>query len=87
MLSSMVSICAGGMTVRMSSSMRANRFSVSSMRVPGVPRTCSLMSPASTLGKKSRPTSGNRNSEAVTNDRKAVMARDRLASAQASQPP
>ena len=54
---------AGGMTPRMVSSMRAMRFSVSSMRVPGGPRTWSLMRPASTLGKKSRPTSGKSESE------------------------
>ncbi len=46
------------MTVRIVSSICANLRSVSSMRVPGTPRTCSLMRPASTVGKKSRPTSG-----------------------------
>jgi len=56
--SSMVSISSGGITVRIVRSIAASRFSVSSMRVPGTPRTCSLMSPASTVGKKSRPMSG-----------------------------
>src|SRR6202142_3710548 len=59
-MSSMVWISWAGMTPRMVSSTRAMRFSVSSMRVPGGPRTWSFRSPASTEGKKSRPTRGKR---------------------------
>ncbi len=58
--SSSVSISSAGMTPRIVRSIAAIRFSDSSMRVPGGSRQCSLISPASTDGKKSRPTSWNR---------------------------
>ena len=43
---------SAGSRARIVSSIVAKRCSVSSMRVPGAPRTCSLMSPASTRGEE-----------------------------------
>jgi len=87
MMSSIVWVSSRGMTFRMESSICANFRSVSSMRVPGTPRTCSLMSPASTVGKKSRPTSGNRASETPTKARKPETTSARCCRVQPSHAP
>ncbi len=88
MLSSIVWISAAGMTVRIESSICANLRSVSSMRVPGTPRTCSLMRPASTLGKKSRPDEREGGPcDAATKATKPETTSARRSSAQASQLP
>ena len=58
MLSMMLEISLGGICSRMKPSIRSQRFAVSSIRVPARARRCSLNCPASTLGKKSRPSQG-----------------------------
>lgn len=83
MLSINVSICDGGMTCLISSSISTKRRSVSSIRVPGWPRACSLMRPASTDGKKSWPSSGNRLSDATNRNRNAPIVMPRCLSASA----
>ena len=87
MLSSIVAISSGGMTVLIVSSIAAKRFSLSSIRVPGGPRTWSFTSPASTVGKKSRPMSGKSASERQTKPRKPATVVFRRARASARKPP
>ena len=56
----MVSISCSGMMARMPFSTWATSSSVPSMRVPVGARKCSFISPASTEGKKSVPTTNTR---------------------------
>src|SRR2546426_8267245 len=61
-------ISPGGIVARISSSTALKICSVVSMRVPVVARTCRRNCPASTVGKKSRPTQGNARSEEHTSE-------------------
>jgi hypothetical protein len=79
----MVSISSAGITPRIVRSIAAIRFSLSSSRVPGAPRTWSLMRPASTVGKKSRPTSEIKDSEPAISSVNATTTNARCCSAHA----
>ncbi len=57
-LSRMVATSSGGMTARMRASTAATMRAVSSSRVPTGARRCRRICPASTCGKKSRPSHG-----------------------------
>ena len=78
MLSMMLEISLGGICSRMKPSIRSQRLAVSSMRVPARARRCSLNCPASTLGKKSRPSQGTSSTNEPTHtDGKAPQERAR----------
>ncbi len=66
MLSMMLEISLGGICWRMKLSIRSHRPAVSSIRVPARARRCSLNCPASTRGKKSRPSQGTRSTNEPT---------------------
>ena len=58
----------------MRSSMRWNSAALSSMREPTGARTCSVIWPASTDGKKLRPRNGTSSIDSATQTRKPIIA-------------
>ncbi len=74
MLSRITLICCAPTSCLMRLSTAAKSCCVLSRRVPGGARTCRRICPASTCGKKSRPSSGNSSSETSIKPRKAPPA-------------
>ena len=84
MLSTIAAISRDGMISRIAFWRAANWLAASSTRVPTGARACIRIRPASTVGKKLRPSIGARANEASTNAMKPAMKVLRLARAIAS---
>ncbi len=84
MLSTIEDSSDGGIVSRIFFSTSANIAEAVSMRVPTGGRTCRVICPESTEGKKLEPRNGARPNEATTTTRKPITNRRRCSSAMAS---